>query len=65
MTNKDQVLEESAALIEMYKAGFLDGFRKKNKVRSKKDYIILNKYYARAFNKRFQKKIIKVLKKKK
>lgn len=58
-------VDEGAALIEMYKAGFLDGYKLKTKVRSKKDYLILNKAYKFAFAKRFEKKINKILDKKK
>ena len=60
----EKKVDDGAALIEMYKAGFLDGFRNKNKVRSKKDYLILNRSYKKAFAKRFEKKINKILNKK-
>lgn len=60
----EKVLESREALIEMYKAGFLDGFKIHNKVKKKKDWEILNKFYKLAFFKRFEKKITKVLKKK-
>jgi len=62
---KQEVIDEGAALIEMYKAGFLDGFRIKNKLKKKEDWNLMNKFYKLAFFKRFGKKINKVLKKKK
>lgn len=60
---KKETLEESKALIEMYKAGFLDAYRPKPK--TDKDFKLLNKLYKLAFMKRFEKKINKALKKKK
>jgi len=60
---KKETLDSANALIEMYKAGFLDGYRIGKKVRSKKDYEILNKFYSKAFIKRFEKKVNKQLKK--
>lgn len=65
MDEKKEILDERAGLIEMYKAGFLDGFKIKNKLRNKEDWIILNKFYKSAFFKRFEKKLIKQLKLKK
>ena len=65
MADKKIVIDERAALLEMYKAGFLDGYRIKNKVRKKEDWVLLNKFYKLAFVKRFEKKINKILKKKK
>ena len=62
---KQEVIDEGAALIEMYKAGFLDGFRIKNKLKKKEDWNLMNKFYKLAFFKRFEKKLNKVLKKKK
>jgi len=56
-------VDSANALIEMYKAGFLDGYKIGKKVRSKKDFEILNELYRKAFIKRFEKKINKVLKK--
>lgn len=64
-SDETQVVEEANSLIEMYKAGFLDGYKVKGKVRSKKDHIILNDFYKKAFIKRFERKINKILKKKK
>jgi len=61
---KKEVLEMREALIEMYKAGFLDGFKIHNKLKNKADWGILNKFYKLAFMKRFEKKITKALKKK-
>ncbi len=63
LNKKKEVIDNANALIEMYKAGFLDGYRIKGKVRSKKDFEILNKFYAKAFIKRFQKRVNKELKK--
>ena len=60
-SGKDAV-ESANAFIEMYKAGFLDGYKVKRKVRSKKDFEILNEFYRKAFMKRFEKKINKELK---
>jgi len=68
MANKEEkqkIVDESLALIEMYKAGFLDGFKIKNKLKKKEDWNLMNKFYKLAFFKRFGKKINKVLKKKK
>ena len=62
---KEKVIDDRAALIEMYKAGFLDGYKKHNKLKTKKDWKTLNKFYKLAFLKRFEKQINKVLKKKK
>lgn len=58
-----EVLESGEALIEMYKAGFLDGYRKFNKLKTKEDWKMLNKFYKLAFMKRFGKQITKALKK--
>ena len=62
---KEEVLDYSAALLEMYKAGFLDAYKKHNKLKTKKEWETLNKFYKLAFFKRFGKKINKELKKKK
>ncbi len=61
---KREVLDSANALVEMYKAGFLDGYKVGKKVRSKKDFGILNKFYEKAFTKRFMNRITKELKKK-
>ena len=61
---KKRVVDEGKALIEMYKAGFLDGYKIKKNLRSKKSFVILNKFYKKAFNKRFGKQITKKLLKK-
>ena len=63
--NKKEILETREALMEMYKAGFLDGYRIKNRVKKKDEWALLNKFYKLAFVKRFGKKIDKELKKKK
>ena len=62
---KKEVINEGAALVEMYKSGFLDGYKIHNKLKKKADWELLNKFYKLAFVKRFEKKINKVLKKKK
>ena len=62
MKEKD-IIEYREALLEMYKAGFLDGYKIKKKIRSNQDYIVLNKFYKKAFMNRFEKKITKLLKK--
>jgi len=63
-SKKEVVVDEKAALLEMYKAGFLDGYKIKTKLKKKADWILLNKSYKLAFVKRFEKKINKILKKK-
>ena len=65
MEEKEQVLDEANSLIEMYKAGFLDGYKMNNKLKNSDDWNQLNKFYKLAFLKRFEKKINKELKKKK
>ena len=62
--NEPKVIEEREALLEMYKAGFLDGYKVHNKLKKKEDWDGMNKFYKLAFFKRFEKKINKVLKKK-
>jgi len=62
MAKKSKVIEERVALLEMYKAGFLDGYKVKNKLKKKEDWLLLNKFYKLAFVKRFEKKINKILK---
>lgn len=62
--DKAEVLESREALIEMYKAGFLDGYKIYTKVKSQNDWFLLNKHYKKSFMKRFSKKITKELKKK-
>lgn len=62
---KEEVIDEREALIEMYKAGFLDGYKIKTKVKSDDEWRLLNKFYKLAFVRRFGKKINKALKKKK
>ena len=61
---KEEVMESREALIEMYKAGFLDAYKIHNKLKNKEDWITLNKFYKLKFLKRFEKKINKALKKK-
>lgn len=60
---KKEVIQEGEALLEMYKAGFLDGYKLDNKLKKKDDWALLNKLYKLAFAKRFSKKIDKALKK--
>ena len=62
--SKKEVLETREALIEMYKAGFLDGYKIHNKLKKNEDWELLNKFYKLAFMKRFEKKISKALGKK-
>jgi len=64
MAKKQEVIDTGAALLEMYKAGFLDGYKIKNKLKKEKEWMLLNRSYKLAFVKRFGKKINKVLKKK-
>jgi len=63
MADKKEAIDRRSALVEMYKAGFLDAYKIKNRVRKKEDWLLLNKFYKLAFNKRFGKKITKILKK--
>lgn len=63
MDEKAQILDDRSALIEMYKAGFLDAYKIHNKLKKKEDWIVMNKFYKLAFLKRFEKKITKALKK--
>ncbi len=65
MDEKQKVVEERESLLEMYKAGFLDGYRIHNRLKKKEDWDLLNKFYKLSFLKRFEKKINKELKKKK
>ena len=60
---KKQVLDERAALIEMYKAGFLDAYKLFHKLKNKKDWSELNKSYKDCFCDRFEKKVKEILKK--
>ena len=60
---KQEVIQEREALVEMYKAGFLDGYMKNKRVTTSKEWFEMNKCYKLAFMKRFEKKINKVLKK--
>ena len=62
---KDIVLEQREGLIEMYKAGFLDGYKLKNKLKKKTDWDAMNVFYKLAFFKRFEKRITKELDKEK
>lgn len=64
MTEKEEIIDERAALLEMYKAGYLDGYKNFKKLKTDDDWITLNKFYKLDFNKRFGKKITKILKKK-
>ena len=61
--DKKNIIQERSALIEMYKAGFLDGYRVTNRVRSKEEWLVLNKFYKLKFFKRFEKKLNKEMKK--
>jgi hypothetical protein len=59
---KEKTLDEGKALLEMYKAGFLDGYKIHNKLKKKADWELMNKFYKLAFVKRFEKRINKILK---
>ena len=63
--SKEEVIENRDSLIEMYKAGFLDAYKIKTRLKKKEDWALLNRFYKLAFVKRFGKKINKELKKKK
>jgi len=62
---KKRVHQDREALVEMYKAGFLDGYRTWKEPKTDDDWKLLNKFYKLDFAKRFAKRITKVLKKKK
>ena len=61
---KKEVVDEAKSMIELYKMGFLDGYKVKKNLRSKKSFMILNEYYKKAFMKRFGNDITKQLKEK-
>jgi len=65
MVNKKAILDDREALIEMYKAGFLDGYKTWKNPKTDDDWLTLNKLYKLCFAKRFAKRITKELKKKK
>lgn len=65
MENKKAVIDERAALLEMYKAGFLDAYKKFNSLKTDEEWKLLNRMYKLAFYARFGKKINKELKNKK
>lgn len=60
----EEAIREREALVEMYKAGFLDAYSLANKLRKAEDWKNINEKYKLAFYKRFEKKITKALKKK-
>lgn len=62
MNDKQEALDMRAALIEMYKAGFLDAYKIHHKLKNKKDWSELNNFYKEAFCDRFEKKVKKILK---
>ena len=62
---ESKVLQEREALVEMYKAGFLDAYKLTKKLIKKEDWTEMNKAYKMAFFNRFEKKITKLLKEKK
>ena len=64
MVNKKKIVDEAQALIEMYKAGFLDGYTNPVIVQTNAEWAELNNNYKKAFDKRFGKQITKELKKK-
>ena len=59
----DELLQQREALIEMYKAGFLDGCRKNKSVATSKAWKEMNVHYRNAFIKRFEKRVTEELKK--
>lgn len=65
MDSGEIAIEDRGALLEMYKAGFLDAYKIHNRVKKKEEWTLLNKFYKLAFVKRFERKINKILKKKK
>lgn len=62
MENKSEIINQREALIEMYKAGFLDGYSTHSKPKTDEDWLELNKNYKLCFMERFEKKINKALK---
>jgi len=58
MNEGQLALDVREALVEMYKAGFLDASKPKNK----KDHDEMNKKYRIAFLKRFENSVTKILK---
>ena len=64
MNEGKEAIQEREALIEMYKAGFLDAYSIHNKLKTDEDFKTMNRFYKLAFVKRFEKKINKLLKKK-
>ena len=58
-----EVVEMRESLLEMYKAGFLDGYSIFSKPKTKSNFETLNKHYRKSFMNRFEKKITKELKK--
>lgn len=63
-SDEKELLDSREALVEMYKAGFLDAFSLTNKMKKKADWTALNEAYRDAFIKRFEKKVKKELRKK-
>lgn len=62
--SKEKAIEDRDALLEMYKAGFLDGYKRLKRLRSKKEWDTMNKHYLQSFKKRFDKSIKLAFKKK-
>ncbi|MEK7661930.1 MAG: hypothetical protein AAB355_00290 [Patescibacteria group bacterium] len=61
----ENVLDERAALVEMFKAGFLDGYKIGKKVKTDEDWKIMNEFYKKSFFRRFEKSVQKAFKDKK
>ena len=59
---KNKIVDEREALVEMYKAGFLDAYKIHNRLKKSEDWETMNKFYKLAFLKRFEKRIKKHLK---
>lgn len=57
MSGKIEAIEDMNGLIQMYQAGFVDGYRGK-----RKDLKEINKKCRKAFDKRFSKKLDKKIK---
>ncbi len=56
---KKRITEEAQALLEMYKAGFLDGYKFASKTRIKKVWEWIKEDCKKAFDKRFNVKFKK------
>lgn len=57
MGEGEQAVDDREALIEMYKAGFLDAYKLKNKLKTDQHWKDMNKLYKLAFMKRFEQRV--------